>query len=980
MAKNGNEIWSVKGLEQRIEELILANKLNEVGIDGLYGLVAEEFSEAFEEAQVRFTKTAFKRKVEELVWNESRLDSLRQVVRHNVGLDKFSEFNPFVPAAMVQKKVKEFSGAGVREKVPVKFEVGIGRVASSEVLDALEEVNLSRYTQDNPYVLQVKDPATFKATILNGPHIGLPYNRVIEENALRCALADAERHGSDVVFITGGLMHIDTKKAGGYIRAHRARTSGHNLDPEVMDPSYREKAKQIREDGKYGEMVYVTLAEKTASLLTGYQKIFVKPDGNPEFSGKVRIIFGPDEEELIENLAYAEATYYNRLAQEKVGVEKALIMNALKSLGVKKPLKPEERAIEFAEAVSAMEEVSQALKSAKSKDEKEDLTFELEVLEAQIDRLETLMELEQKLEEAVAEVQRTRVTNIDDEEHQRYVAKVLAFMVQRFEEVIPNCKVIGYGTTFVQLGDDGEIIEFNQDWKAQANPHALDQFLRKHGHRRTLDGPLPSAIVVSNPHNPRYGWAVVEYAENAERESSDVFMPAVVLDKDFLKDRMDIQRKTNNIEKLIGHEDFEPGVLHLTYSNRLWHAEPVSIDAVKGYQQRYTRPSGKSAARPKTPYIYMLIRTDCHFGHPWTEYYQDTENGRKLNLAPAFIEILRRHGLVKGTKLPIHSFHSLDDGVQGHHFPTEKQPHQNVRPYYEIEEELNELAARADKLKNDNPEKAMALMRKMSEISTKQLRLRGETWTQNQLSEYVQKMLNDNLDFFTAVLNRSVKSGVEYKGVSHYLGESYDSRDIAPITEGDGNHFFKTVWNELTEGFIYVAYLRGALQNAPGTRAFRDDLDKLVRAPLYGNLHVAWGTVGVPGGYEWGLSLRAQPAKKAGPGDPIKNIIVNTRERGNYTRIFDGRHSVHVSGDIHRFGRGRIPNVDYISVASGTDTDPYGERGYSPNNTGIAIIGLPVEGPASGPTRLITFRHEFVRDYFREPFEIDFDELLYNPA
>jgi hypothetical protein len=268
----------------------------------------------------------------------------------------------------------------------------------------------------------------------------------------------------------------------------------------------------------------------------------------------------------------------------------------------------------------------------------------------------------------------------------------------------------------------------------------------------------------------------------------------------------------------------------------------------------------------------------------------------------------------------------------------------------------------------------------MNAISTRQLRLRGEVWTQDQLSEYVERMLDENLDFFIAVLNTAVTSGVEYKGVSYYLGESYDSRDIAPITQGDGNHFFKTVWNELTEGFIYASYLRGALKYAPGTEAFKDDLNKLVRAPLYGNLHIAWGTVGVPGGYEWGIALRSQPAKKAGPGDPIKNIIVNTRERGNFTRIFDGRYSVHISGDIHRFGAGRIPYAEVISVASGTDTDPYGERGYSPNNTGLAIVGLPAEGPASGPTRLITFRHEFIRDYFRNPFEIDFDELLYNPV
>ena len=66
--------------------------------------------------------------------------------------------------------------------------------------------------------------------------------------------------------------------------------------------------------------------------------------------------------------------------------------------------------------------------------------------------------------------------------------------------------------------------------------------------------------------------------------------------------------------------------------------------------------------------------------------------------------------------------------------------------------------------------------------------------------------------------------------------------------------------------------------------------------------------------------------------------------------------------------------------AAGTHTDPYGERGFPPNNTGVSFVGLPVGGPTAGPILLRTLRVEHVRDYFRKNLKIDWDVFLPNPV
>ena len=93
--------------------------------------------------------------------------------------------------------------------------------------------------------------------------------------------------------------------------------------------------------------------------------------------------------------------------------------------------------------------------------------------------------------------------------------------------------------------------------------------------------------------------------------------------------------------------------------------------------------------------------------------------------------------------------------------------------------------------------------------------------------------------------------------------------------------------------------------------------------------------------------------------------------------------SVEICGDKHFFATTMTPYAIYHMSAPDTPTDVFAEwaGGFPPNNTGVSFIGLPVDGPESGPIIVRTFRLDRIRDYFngKKP-EFDWERYLPNPA
>lgn len=921
------DIWKTKGLTDRVQELLREGALTKENPERFIAdTLNEEFKEPFGERRV--TPHAMRVKLDSFIWTSERLNLLKKFVARGWDFKGLYAHFAYIPKDEVGKKAKKLRGHSA-PKEAIEAETGMGRLATmAELARAdLRGFTFPEGTFADPYVVDVPSNK-FKVMVVNAPHIGLTYNPVIDDNPLRCALRTAAGNGDDAVLITGGLMFLDVKKSAGYLTTHRALLSGITFDEKVLDPDYREKAKRIYGEKPSDETIYTTFRENFMNLIGGFQKIAL---GVKPFPRKIYVTFGLLEEAVIEATAHWHVLYITTVNREKLRSEReelrALLCAALR----------ESKGKETAYITSLKEDIIAICK----------------------------------------EESRMIQSNVIHEERKRFVAILRAWVVEAFKKAIPNCEVVAQGSVIVKMGtaEDAPKIEIHQVRNLRDSEGFLDEFLLMNAGRRGLDGSLPNVVLIASPYSVNHRWAVSEVARGGERTSSRITQLPVLLDKEFvLSQKRTIVRKVDPIERLIHHHQFEPGAVRLTYENGFYDEQLFSIPTLK----RAFEKSPKARFLEKEEYVYLFVRTDDHFGHPWKEYYFDPVGNRLVDHVSGVIEILRRFYVKQGRLYPIHAHFSLDDETQGHHFPTQSQPHQQVQSFTRLQREF--AAALHLAKERGTPEVAFKLLESMHAQLLDQIRFRGEHWPQTQVEHFIDEAITPNLDFFASILKRNLKGEVVFRGVSEILGYPYDSRDVAPITYGSGNHFGNTMDGELTEGFIYARDTRRGLASDPDLKSL--DLERLIRAPLHGNTPVAYGHLQAGrNGYEWGISLRRDPSRKSGQnGDPLRGASANVIERGNFARIFDRRVTLHLSGDIHRFGCVRLTNATVVSCAPGTDTDPYGERGFSNNNVGNLVVGLPVHGPSAGPIRLIVFNHDFVRKYLANPWEMDWDRIFVRPA
>ena len=265
-----------------------------------------------------------------------------------------------------------------------------------------------------------------------------------------------------------------------------------------------------------------------------------------------------------------------------------------------------------------------------------------------------------------------------------------------------------------------------------------------------------------------------------------------------------------------------------------------------------------------------------------------------------------------------------------------------------------------------------------------QLEKRGTDFPLEQMFQMIDRHVLANIDIFNAILKRNQTSGIIIKGVGEFGNidqGGFDKRNVGAINFGSGNHLANTVDGELIEGPFYALILRIALSKLPDWKEKDELLEKLVKAPLYGSQTMGWGTIKTPDGYEYGLDLRSTPPRMGGWADPLFGAVRNDPMRGNYSRIFNGRMALKTYGDKHFFGAVATSYAFYHMCASGTHTDPYGERGFPPNNTGVSFIGLPADGPDSGPILVRSLPYDVIKDFVEDnPRPFDWEKFLPNPA
>lgn len=859
------------------------------------------------------------------IWTKDRLQFLTNTVRYGHNRERVYAAIPFIPKKFVDAKIKELRGAGNNKRIYADVllsEPGVGRLTISKEIAETVRVDLEKASIHDPFQIPVGNKEGFVIPVINAPLIGTEYSQILEENVVRKSLQMFERQNLEFALLPGGLMLLDVKKSEGFLTTHRARGSGLSFNSATLAADYRDEAIRLHSILPPDKVVFEQLRERFLNLASGWRKIVVDKNGDPIYNGRVYITFGRQEEETIESATHAEIGYIVYQQRQEV--------------------------------INQRHGVESELKLAYG------------------DRDYTrVAELEKEIKYLISQEKRMIQSNVSTEDRKRYFEIIRAWTIKTLEKTIPNSKVITQGTAFTSVG--GLSVEIHQDREQGPTVEMLDNFLRKNSGRRVLDKTLPDLVLLINSFSVNYRIALVK---RANLPDCLVVQVPVALNKQFLLDQMrDIIRKGSPIEKLLRHEQFEPGICIIERRSGIWIPQMVPIQTLLHKPIEGTSPAD---IKRDSQYAYIFLTSDEHVGHPWKMMYYNKQKRNFLGHDEAVMEILRREFLKKGKSLPIHAYIALGDQTQGHHFPTQSEPHENLVLIKTVSKWFNTFE---NIVKNTNGETAVKELKLIEAKVMKQIILRGKYWPQYQILEYLHGVLEENADFFAAVIKRGTRAGVVPIGINYFNGEDTDSRSIGLISEIGGNHFQHTIEGELNEAFFYAEKIIDLLLRDKSIKFTYEELAELVRAPIHGNTSYGQGILKTgKDGYEWGFSLRHEPSRKSGAnGDPLREAAKNVVERGDFTGIFSGRKVIHISGDIHRFGAVQLSDAMVLSIAAGTGGDPYGERGFSPNNVGNMILGIPARGPEYGPLKLIIFTQDFVTKYFDVPWEIDWDRILSDP-
>ncbi len=927
--------------------------LEENGLNKLYEKIVKVFPK-----NKRPDKRRFKKRIANLIWINNSIDgALQKTVRSasdpNDAFNSFTPLYPFIPRDWVEDRIKFHKGlvSGRGKKLMGKSLPGIGRI---DLSGAMPDFQMPKTSFSAPVEIKAEDQNNWSVQFLNGANMGVKYGPDIVGNVVRRALSQAEQFGDDAVIITN-MITMDLKKAAGPTRAARAMIYGTNINPELItDGDYREIVKQIIADKPRDEIIFVTPEEAVNDLLGGWSKVCTKPNNHPEYTGPVYIVLGLMEIALVITVAYWEVRWHVFKRQRELREQISLAKKAEKD---------------------AQKRLTKALHS-EGDDEGGDVNID--------QAYEEIQRANQAIESLRHQLARTNISDIPPQEWQRFVSDARCVVIKKIEESIPNSKVIGESSNYISIG--GKKVEIHIPSHLRVGDNLLGDYNNQYG-PKALRRSMADAVVICHPSalQPRGGARELDH--DGQRDSGKQFVAPVAVDEEYLRSAVrPAYSQYHPLMRAVYSEMFRAGVMRLKCTNGIIDFDdyPVSaLEAFKKYPKTSKSKGGDSKYTPGSKNIFIFCCSDQHWGGRSKEFVTDTERGVRVGMAEAVMQMMRRDGLFKNGAGRVHLLATPDDPTQAQNvaYRTRQDPHH--MPFEQIERLCNlKLIEAVNSRKFDT---AISAAKWIKEFVLRQVEKRGSDYLFEQMQQMLSRHIEANRDAFSAILLKAQKSGLIVRGVGEFVNAEYsgfDSRNIGIINIGSGDrHFGKTVNWELTEGPFYSMRLRDLLLQTDEWRNQKEYIDKHVVTPLYGQSSIGWGTIRVKDKYEYGLELRSSPTNMAGWGDPLRGHVKRDLCRGNYSRIFENKLPViKIFGDKHFFSHVSTSSAIYHMSPAAVHTDEYGETGFPPNNTGVSFLGIPIDGPDSGPIIVRTLLFNHIKDYMENPRPFDWESFLPNPA
>ncbi len=771
-----------------------------------------------------------------------------------------------------------------------------------------------------------------RIALISAPQVGLAYDPDIVRNLTRCGISAARKTKCDALVISGGLFRLSWQKTTGPNRLLADLVTGTEIDIESMAANYRDRVTEIIKSGSF-EPIFTTALERFKDLLRGWYKIMVRPNKQPEFNGPVYIVLSPDELGLVRRMAYFELLYLQNQelreaeaeanVQAKLAAEAHIHLTDVRLNGTKAAVKAAEKAHE--EARIAARDASQL-------------------------------------------VSRMRMTNLDPTQNRRVYDQALSYLIQEIEKNMPNAKVVDQNSAHIVFGKSKHVIKFvsggdsNNPYYEELGGYGLTQ-------RR---GALPSLTVVSHPR--------AVYMRKTSRENylkgsmlgTVGFVEAPMLvDKGPILDRTRGTRVPLPVIKTVGDSMFNGGMLTIKIDPDFG----VTPDFIGAEAVRQIAAPRRGPPPAPAEMLWLMVATDLHFGGSMRVFLRQ-QSGLPIGLTEAVFSLMQKSGMSRSGATPVAGLFVCDDILHGNHFGTHMRPHYNKRPFAEILAE-SEKALIGLRTIRDPKRREQELQRLFSGM-VDQTRNRPPDYLTGQFEELFHGLLRPYPDVFKGMILAAKQADVVVKGVSDIQNTSDDMRDVGLINFGSGNHATKTTDGMLHEGIIVAELLRAELRNDPQLAGL--NLDRLVRAPLYQDRSIAYGTLKVGDGYEWGLHVSGTPPKRDSWRDVLHGWVEVNRARGNPSSVLEGKSIVHITGDKHFFAGAFAGSDVYVMGPSSTHTDAFAEiaGGLAENNAGVAFIGLPVKGPDAGEISVVHLTPTVVQNYLTSGKPFPWDEFLTN--
>lgn len=744
----------------------------------------------------------------------------------------------------------------------------------------------------------------------------------MRENPLRRAFADAEAKG-DAAVVLSNIVDFDVRKASGSAtKIYRSLFAGLNINLDILDPDYRTRAAKILREKPDDAVIYETVAESFHGIMSGLHKILNWKD-KLQYSGMIYVVLTSNEQNIIAKATYMEERYITIHEIAKLNQRKRMLENKIANT---------------------------------DGDEKD--------------------KLEEQKEKLLNTIARTIISLVHSQEDQRLYKRVMALIVREIEKALgPNCRVIGMGNSHIEINE--LLGELNVPESEAVSDTHLVGYVGSFGGKSLL-GQMPDFTVVLPP-SPLC-------ARNTEREryvEGQRLMPTKVWVAPPLVDGKFLRRALNNtarvvhtLAKAVKSYQFNPGLLRLEYSNGDLNPHYLSISSLAPQERRKTIKDSRETYTGK--YFIVKTGTDPHWGGRSKVFIEDQENRRRLGMTEAAIEMERRGGLFLPNKMRIHCYNMNDDATQARNFETQYEPSPNQMSPQDIEQYHARIAIQIEK--STDLAEIKRLSKDKDTFVRNQFQVRGSDYPKHQLHEVFERHVEPNVDFFDALLSRVIDSGLYYKGLSEITGVSPDTRDVGAVNYGTGNHLAHTVDGALTEGDLIAMKVQDKLLAIDRWRNQPEVVRKHIRAPIFSSEFFALGRVVMPGGYEYALDFRGTTPRFASWSDPLLGWVRNDIFSGDMEGHMSGYFTLATAGDKHFFASTYTDYKFYHMSASGSHTDQYGKRGFSPNNTGVSFVLLPVDGPENGPIITRTLSATYMKNYFKKPFNIDWEELLPNPV